>query len=72
MLNGVKRCKNTMCGKLIYSYQKAWNNEFCDLDCADEIKRDEHRIRKNENNHKWQEVKTIYPHNWLPVRLIIE
>ena len=34
----IKRCKNDLCGKLLYLYQDCWDSGYCCIDCHHEDK----------------------------------
>src|SRR3990167_10367108 len=59
----IKKCKNVMCGKLIYPHQPAWKNNYCDDDCRQEAihwrSKNEPRLRRR---GRFSEIITHYPH----------
>lgn len=78
MLKDIKRCRNTFCGNLIYSYQKSFSG-YCDSQCVQEVR----HTKTVKNNYtflaKVQEeynsvygIQQSYPHKYLPIYLEIE
>ncbi len=76
---GVKKCRNRLCGNIIYDYQDAWDNDYCDDDCIQEVRMQHdargesttNRHRKNKTNMKWLEPQTLFPHKFLDIMLVI-
>lgn len=70
MRSFVKKCRNNLCGKLIYSDQYLSRNDYCDAECRRE------EIRWNSLNVIKRKLiipqsNIFYPHKWLPVVLEI-
>ena len=68
----IKRCKNIMCGNLIYYYQPVWKNDYCDDSCRQEAihwrSKNEPRLRRR---GRFSEVITHYPHKDYPDTILI-
>jgi hypothetical protein len=71
IMTDIKKCKNVMCGKIIYHYQNAWQTGYCDKDCSQEVR---HWRSKNEplkRRGRFSEIITHYPHRLYPDTVLI-
>lgn len=75
IMTDIKKCKNVMCGKLIYRYQEAWNNDYCDNDCKQESVRwrsiNEKKLNGLKRRGRFSEIITHYPHRLYPDTVLV-
>lgn len=75
----IKRCRNNFCGKLIYSGQYGFQYGYCSKECSYEVLRfnslnggNKYRIQGVSKKALENKLQTEYPHNTLPIVLIID
>ena len=62
----IKRCKNVMCGKIIYHYQESWKNGYCEEFCKED------NISGNiQKYNKTRKIETHYPHKDYPDTVLV-
>ena len=68
MAYSIKKCKNVLCGKIMYSGQHGFSNAYCSKDCLEERTYDNNNFAKYNKSR----IKTRYKHKYLPITLIID